>query len=139
MLSIEQIVRRVRRDAGRIQLSAMKRTEGEMKLRIFTNGEATDGSKLGSYRSESHKVRRQRSGRQIRNKDLNLEGDLFRETITGEQNGKAVLGIATNKRRIIAEAQERQTGKTIFALSEKEKDLVFRTVNAEIKALLNAR
>ena len=137
--SIGDIIRRVRRNAGRVQLSAMKRAEGELKLRVFTNGEAADGSKLGPYKSEQHKRKRAQRGRQTANKDLNLEGDLFRSVITGEQNGKAVLGIATNKQRLIAEGQEDQIGKRIFALSDDEVDLVFKTIQAEVNALLRAR
>jgi len=139
MATLAEIVRRISANADRIQLSAMKRAEGEFKLRVYTRGEATDGSKLGPYRSEQHKRRRVRRNRQVSNKDLNFEGDLFRGTVTGSQDGKALFSITTNKLRLIAQGQEKQTGKEIFRLSEEETDLAFRTVQAEVEAVLNAR
>lgn len=139
MDSIEQIFRRLERRAANIQLVAMKRGEAEMKLRIFDEGRSTNGASLGNYRSESHKRKRVRRGRQIASKDLELEGDLRRSITTGQQDGKAVLGITTNRQRIIAEGQERQIGREVFSLSDAAKDAIFATIRQEAKRTINAR
>jgi hypothetical protein len=116
----------------------MKRAEAEFVRRVYTDGKDSNGNLLGSYRSK-HKQARVNKGLQTQNKDLNFDGDLLRGTTTGEQDGKAVFGIATDRLRLIAEGQEGQTGKDIFSLSKAEKDLVFKTILAETNRLLGAR
>ncbi|MGV6816117.1 MAG: hypothetical protein ACWA44_02470 [Thiotrichales bacterium] len=140
MTELAKRIARIERSAANIQLVAMKRAEGEMKLRVFANSQATDGSSLGQYKSDGHVKKRQDLGRQTARKDLVLFGDLQRSIVTGNQGGKAVLGFTTNKQRTIAEGQERQIGKDVFSLSEDTIDLVFDTAWGEVQNLLgNAR
>ena len=122
-----------------IQFIAIKRIEADMKRRVFNDGKATDGSSLGKYKSRSHIKKRTERGRQTGYKDLDFEGDLRRSLTTGEQGQKAVLGFTTNRQRLIAEGQEKQTGKSIWEPSKSEIDAAGETVVAEIKIRLSAK
>lgn len=139
MADVDEIARIIQRQAGNIQLSAMKRAEGKIKQRVFNRGEATNGTPLGPYKSVQHKKLRRAKGRQTGYKDLQLDGDLFRSFVTGEIDNKAALGFSTNKQRIIAQGQTQQVGKDIFNLSRDEFELIERTILAEVNAILNAR
>ena len=117
----------------------MKDAESVLKRRIFNEGKATNGSKLGSYKTEAWKRKRQKAKRQTSYKDLEFSGDLRRDIVFGDvkkskgvstgqigfAGGKSIKETKKGKTHItdyitIAKGQEEQTGKEIFAISEKE-------------------
>ena len=117
---------------GNALFVALSRGEAEMKRRIFNDGKASDGTLIGSYRSDSHIAKRRARGRQIVKKDLQFEGDLIRSLQVGREGKAVVLGFTLDRERIKADGNEQQTGKRIFKLSKDEKILVIRTFAAEI-------
>lgn len=122
----------------RAQISSLSRLEGEIKQRIFNRGEAADGTAIGNYRSRQHIGRRQSTGRQTAYKDLELSGELRRSIQIGKSGGKNSLGFTTDRSRLIAEAQQTplQTGKIIFAASEREIELTTQSYVDEIQFAL---
>lgn len=82
---------------------------GVMKLRIFNQSLAADGSSLGPYFSEQYERDRVREGRQIARKDLEMTGTLRRavEVVT-VNNTKAEMRITNAERADIARKQEIQ-------------------------------
>lgn len=113
--------RKINQKEEQAKLLAYKKAEALLKRRIFTNRQATDGSSLGTYKSDQHKKLRRSKGRQIQEKDLFLEGDLFRSIAVGRNSrNELVLGFNRDRFKKIAEGQQRQTGKTIFQLSSSE-------------------
>lgn len=124
---LEVIIEGIESSVPDAEIAALQRIEGEMKTRIFGNGQATDGSKLGTFSvprigdySRAHGRKRQRAGRRITPKDLEFYGDLRRSIGVGVNGPNTVLGFQYDKARIIAQAQQKQTRKTIFQASAQE-------------------
>lgn len=121
-----------------LQFPILKLEEGLMKQRVFNEGEAADGTKLGNYRSKSHAKKRRLRGRQTGYKDLEFEGDLRRSLTVGTNGGDVVLGFSTDKGRLIAAYQEsdRQTGKEIWSPTDSEINQIKEVVVERIRACL---
>lgn len=132
-------------------VSGLNAGMGVMKLRIFNQSLAADGSSLGPYFSETYIRDRRREGRQVARKDLEMTGSLRRSIeIVVVNNFKAEIRI-TNPRDVDkARKQEVQIfnlrnnlpfdaetgGKVpIFEPSAEEWEIVMTTTNQ----LLNQR
>ena len=102
------------------EIAGLSELAGLYKRRIHNNGEATDGSKIGNYKSAQYKAFRVLQNRQVSYKDLELYGDLRRSEQIGVSNGRNVFGFTRDLSRLIAEGQQEQTGKIIFGVSDKE-------------------
>lgn len=100
-------------------LVAGKRLEGEMKKRIFNRGEASDGSKIGSY-SNSYAALRQRRGRQTGFVDLQFTGNLFSNVQTVKDGADVAIAIPNDKDFLKATDNEKRFEKTIFEPTEQE-------------------
>lgn len=120
-----------------IVLPAMKLAEGLLKKRIFNEGKASDGARIGSYSQLSgwRKIRESK-GRQVAYKDLFFNGDLQRNITVGTNKGDFVLGFASDKFRKIMEGQEQQTSKDIINLTKEEVDKVSKLLGKEFSQCL---
>lgn len=109
-----------RRQADFLVLGA-KLLEGEMKTRIFNNGGASNGTKIGKYKSKSWIKARSKVGNQTGFVDLEFTGDL-RNSIQVVQSGDDVF-LAVNNDRDYAKArfQEEQREKQIFIPTNAER------------------
>jgi hypothetical protein len=105
---------------NKVKEPALKTLEGSMKVRIFTDGKATNGRKIGRYKSKAYAAKRRAANRQTRYKDLEFYGDLNRNITVGKHRRDYVLGFANSKAKLIADGQEGQTRKTIFKPSTAE-------------------
>ena len=121
---------------NKITFPILKFYEGESKYRIFNEGLASDGSKIGNYRSLSYKRAREARGRQTSYKDLEFEGDLRRSLTVGTNGNEFVFGFATDKSRLIGEYQEAQTGKEIFEPTNSEIKDINKLLAKEIEKCL---
>jgi hypothetical protein len=106
---------------------------GKVQNRIFSQLEDIDGNSFGSYKSEAYKKYRASLGRQVSEKDLQLFGNAAQRT--GLIGSFKVVDPATcimedkpDKDGVLpstkARGQEKQLGKRIFEISEKEIDEV---------------
>lgn len=122
----------------RFQIVACKLVEGRIKKRVFNNGIATDGSKIGKYQSAQYKKVREKRGAQTGYVDLMISGDLLMKNFQVGKAGKdIVLGFASEKSGNIARYQEEYRGKDIFTPSQSEKDEAHRAVMAEIRTVVS--
>lgn len=119
---IQQLIERLERSDDRAEVAALKRLEGEMKVRIHSQGAAADGSRIGPYRDPYYRAKRAEAGRQVAFKDLEFFGDLRRGYGTGQTTNGNALGFFQDRTRLIAEGQQRQTGKVIFSPSDTERE-----------------
>lgn len=88
--------------------SALNAGMGKMKFRIFNKGMDADGNGLGAYTKQYGK-RRDKAGRQIAYKDLEMEGSLRRSIEMARVDSKQVMIAITNEETaLIAGYQEQQ-------------------------------
>jgi hypothetical protein len=126
---------------------------GVMKRRIFNQSLDAEGTSLGPYFSEQYERDRQRAGRQVGRKDLEMQGSLRRsiEVVTVNQT-KAEIRITNQADAEKAYFQEQQiynlrnglpanqeSGQLvpIFDLTEGEWDIVKTTTRALLLQKLN--
>ncbi len=91
---IENLTKAILRNADKIRLAALNTVKGQYTRRIFNQGQATDGSKIGNYKASSAKFRKE-VGRQTGFVDLEMTGTLRRSITVGKSRGKSVLGLAS--------------------------------------------
>ena len=95
--------------------------EGLMKQRIFNDGKATSGSKIGKYKSKSWKKTRTQLGFQTGYVDLQFTGDLIGSIQVVEDGGNVYLAIINDKDFDKAKGNEEQRKKIIFEPSKSER------------------
>ncbi len=121
-------------------VAAASFAQKELGLRIFTKGRATEGDMIGRYKKGKdgkrsyYMKKRLTAGRQVSYKDLEFTGDL-RKSITFGSTGKtqtewkSAVFFDNDKSPLIAEGQEKQTGKSIFEYSDKEIDAIYENAD----------
>lgn len=126
---------------------------GIMKRRIFNQSLDANGEPLGPYYDESYERHRQRRGRQVARKDLEMDGTLRRaiEVVT-VNNNRAEIRIVNSDSADIARYQEQQIfnlrnghsgneasgGRVpIFEFSEQEVEIVQTTTKALLAQKFN--
>lgn len=156
---IEAITAAIIKNANRIREVTFNTVKGQMARRIFTQGGATDGSKIGTYEYSTQRFRRE-VGRQTNYVDLSMTQTLERSFGVGTHEGRTVIGIAdVNEPEVTAENgrlkvtgisdfittenaiyQEKNFGKEIFAPSKEEikrgEQTVIKEVNIVVKQAL---
>jgi len=95
--------------------------EGLMKQRIFNDGKATSGSKIGKYKSKSWKKTRSELGFQTGYVDLQFTGDLIGSIQVVEDGGDVYLAIINDKDFDKAKGNEERRKKIIFDPSKSER------------------
>lgn len=128
----------IEKEKKKIQFSALNTANGLMHKRIFNQGLSSDGTALGVYRSKQWKKTRENKPRQTAYKDLFFNGDLSRSLTVGENNGDFVLGLSTDKARLIMEGQESQTRKTISEITKETEDKVIEIANEMIAECISS-
>jgi len=91
---IKALTKAILKNADKIRLSAFNTVKGQYVRRIFNQGLASDGSKIGTYTTSSAEFRR-KIGRQTNFVDLEITGTLRRSIAVGKSSGRSVLGLAT--------------------------------------------
>lgn len=95
--------------------------EGLMKERIFNDGKATSGSKIGKYKSKKWKKTRTEAGFQTGYVDLQFTGDLIGSIQVVEDGGNVYLAIINDKDFDKAKGNEARRKKVIFEPSKSER------------------
>ena len=95
--------------------------EGLMKQRIFNDGKATSGSKIGKYKSKKWIKTRTESGFQTGFVDLQFTGDLIGSIQVVEDGGDVYLAIINDKDFAKAKGNEDRRKKVIFEPSKAER------------------
>lgn len=104
-----------------MERAGLERMRAEMLFRIHNEGKATGGDLIGPYRSAQYIQRRLTKGLRVDTKDLQFEGNLLRSLVVDlGPDGRPALGFNAHIYRIIAGAQEDQTGKVIYTPSDQE-------------------
>lgn len=124
---LSSIIEELRTGIEDAEIAALQRIEGEIKARIFQNGQAADGSQLDTFSKPSFGryslqwgLKRSAAGRGITVKDLEFKGDLRRAIAVGKSGNSNVIGFTFDLARLIAEGQEGQTRKKIWAPNDEE-------------------
>jgi len=109
-------------------LLGAKLLEGEMKQRIFNDGNGSNGAKIGKYKSKSWITKRSENGRQTNTVDLEFTGDL-RNSIKPVKSGNDVFLVVVNDRDFAkAKGQESRRKKEIFTPTSAERESVEKYV-----------
>ena len=117
----------------------------EMKRRIFSDGVASDGTDIGQYQvvPGQHRKRRIAKGLQVSYVDLKFEGALMNSLQVGKVKDRYVMGFTLAKFRLIAQGNEEQRGKEIFAPTAEEvnraQELRASEFQRQLQICLNAR
>lgn len=106
--------------------AALDELEAQIKNRIFTKNEDVDGNKFGKYKSEAYKKFRKSIGRDINNKDLQVNLNLRRSIVKDLPNKSIIFN--QNRYALIGEGQERQMRKKIFEADEVELKLALEVI-----------
>ena len=110
-------------DAGLHELDA------EFANRVWNQNEDVNGKKFGKYRSKAYADYREKNGRQILEKDLQLIGSL-RNSVEIDFLKKALV-FNQEKFALIADGQEKQMSTVIFEASKIETEKVIEAIDAE--------
>lgn len=152
---IERIVKAITDNADRIRVVTFNTVKGQLARRIWNNGKASDGTRIGSYTIPYKKLRNE-AGFRIDTADLELTGTLRRSLIVGEGEGRTQLGMAdqlepkvkfskgkltvtgTSNFNTVENAivQEKNFNKEIFAPSKEELDRGEKTVVKELNLVV---
>ncbi len=93
---IERIVKAIADNADRVRIVTFNTVKGQMARRIWNNGQATGGERIGNYKPSTKKIR-QELGFRIDTVDLEQSGTLRRSLVVGTADGKAVIGMLEQK------------------------------------------
>ena len=116
-----------------------------MKRRIFSNGIASDGTKIGNYQVDPgvHRKRRVKAGFQVSYVDLVFEGNLMESVQMAKIKDTYVIGFSLRKFKLIAQGNEEYRGKKIFTPTEEEvkkaTEIRFEEFNKQFKICFNAK
>lgn len=154
-------------EGSALQLSVIgaKAGEAELKRRIFNDGLAADGSRIGQYSTKpgnygeksfivrsafkpppnrktvhiptGYKGLRQLNGRQVGYVDLSYTGSLMQSIRTVVGASGAIVAIEDEKEIAIAEGNEERYGKQIFIAGEREEQAIIAAIEIELEHLLN--
>lgn len=122
---------------GTIELFASNEILARMLARIFNDGLAKDGNKIGTYKSGSYKRKREKAGRQVDYKDEQFSGALFEAMNVGKYKGKPAVGITTETSANISRYQEKQVGRVIFSPSQSELEEVKAAMRNQLVSGMN--
>jgi hypothetical protein len=123
-IKIDQAVRAASSNQVTFLFLGAKLLEGEMKQRIFNDGGASNGTKIGQYKSKSWITKRADNGRQTNNVDLEFTGDL-RNSIKPVKSGRDVFLVVVNDKDYAkAKGQEDRRKKEIFTPTDSERKSV---------------
>lgn len=123
-LKIDQAVRAASSRQVEFLFLGAKLLEGEMKQRIFNDGGASNGTKIGQYKSKAWITKRADNGRQTNNVDLEFTGDL-RNSIKPVKSGREVFLVVVNDKDFAkAKGQEDRRKKEIFTPTSAERESV---------------
>lgn len=143
-------------NAERIRTVTFNTVKGQLVRRIFNEGIASDGGRIGVYAFSTAK-QRSKAGRRITTVDLEMTGTLRRSVAVGVSEGMTVLGISENQNEPVISVkdgrlrvtgtsdfsvtdnaiyQEDNFGKEIFAPSEEEIKRGEKTVLKEIELIV---
>jgi hypothetical protein len=115
--------------------------EGLMKQRIFNDGKATSGSKIGKYKSKKWIKTRTESGFQTGYVDLQFTGDLIGSIQVVEDGGDVYLAIINDKDFDKAKVNEARRKKVIFEPSKAERieteKYISELIEIELEQLFN--
>lgn len=116
---IQRIVKAITDNADRIRLVTFNTVKGQLTRRIFNQGLATDGSRIGNY-APSTKEQRNEAGRRIDTVDLEMTGTLRRSLVVGTSEGKVSLGMAEQPepKITVSGGRLRVTGTSDFSTTE---------------------
>ena len=89
---MKTIINAVEKNINGIRTVTFNTVKGDMSRRIFNNGIATDGSRIGNYAPMTKKIRNE-LGRRIDTVDLNITGTLQKSLVVGTEGGKVVVGM----------------------------------------------
>ena len=96
--------------------------------RIFVDGKAADGSKIGSYVAGPYKELRAKKGKETSFVDLSFT-NAMRKDYKPTKSGTVAIGFSNTTEAAKADFNEERYGKIIFALSDKEADLYMKTLD----------
>lgn len=128
---IENALGELKGKRDRVEIVSLIGINAEYKERLFENGQATDGSKIGKYVSDWKKDR-QRRGRQVAFVDQNDQGDNQRSVQVGKASRKNVIGFINDKERLKAQGAEDYRKKKIYTVSDREIDYGIKQGTAEV-------
>ncbi len=90
--------------------------------RIFNEGKATDGNKIGDYVEGRYKEEREQAGFQTEYVDLQRRSDLFQSVQTVAKDDTVVIGVINPDSARISDYLEERYNKKIFTASQAEID-----------------
>lgn len=106
------------------ELLAAQSANSLLIARVFSKGaKDINGQALTPY-SEGYAKKRERAGRQTKNKDLIFTGALFESVQVGTKNERPAMGFLNEGSATIGGYQEEQNSTKIFQLSNEELDVV---------------
>lgn len=92
--AIDNIIKEVKKIPDKVELYATNEMYNTLSVRIINGKKNTAGGSLGTYKSKSWKKKRDESGRQSDEIDLNFTGNLLASFTRGKENGKWVVGFS---------------------------------------------
>lgn len=126
----------IRQKIKDVEILAANEYKKVITERVFKFGLDADNRKLGSYRSESYKKKRQKEGRQINYKDLQMTDEFRNDLDIGEFDGKTAVGFTSERSETIVRGQEKQLDIEIFSTNEEEVEIVFENIEPELDNII---
>lgn len=121
---IDEIILVLEKEVPNAEEAALNTLLGAYAYRIFNQGKATDGSKIGDYKEGRYKNNvRKDGGYQVGYVDLQLTGGLFFSIVIGDNGPRKVLGYNNIDAAKIAGYNEERYSKNIFLPSQEEQDI----------------
>jgi hypothetical protein len=107
-----------------LHLASAKSAEGVVVPRIFNDGLAVDGNRIGNYTNKAYRELRMSEGLQVAYVDCMRTGDLFGSTTVGTNEGKPAFGILSGGGAVESSEKARNVEflkkKIIFTMSQNE-------------------
>ena len=148
-----------------LTLTAAKAAEAALKERVFNNGQAADGSRIGTYSTElgrygasafavkskfkpnpnrrtvtlpdGYAELRSLNGRQTGYVDLQYTGSLLLSIKTTATGDGHAVAIMNDREAAIADGNEKRFGKTIFAAGTAETEAMQQAIELELQAIFD--
>jgi hypothetical protein len=134
---LQALAKELQNSQADILLVAAVRTNGFLKRRIFNEGLATDGAKIGEYSKTSEWIEiRQKRGRQVGYVDLQFTGELFESIQAGTRGQSATIEIKNRENQEKARKNENIFRKKIFELGQNEIEQAELAVQLEVSAII---
>jgi len=126
----DEVIARIEEGVDFAIEGALYELEANIVDRIFNQNEDINNSKFGGYKSKAYKAFREKLGRPIVVKNLQVFNNL-RSSIEVDLPRKSIVFNA-EKYAIIAEGQEKQMDKIIFESSRGEVEFAIDALNREL-------